>query len=80
MNHKKSKAITIKDIAKALNLAPSSVARALKGSYKISKATTQRVKAYAVAHNYRPNLMAQSLKNKQSRSVGVLLSSIPNNF
>lgn len=80
MNSKKAKAITIKDIAKALNLAPSSVARALKGSYKISKATTQRVKAYAVAHNYRPNLMAQSLKNKQSRSVGVMLSSIPNNF
>ncbi|GAA4746029.1 LacI family DNA-binding transcriptional regulator [Flavisolibacter ginsenosidimutans] len=80
MDNKKSKAVTIKDIAKALNLAPSSVARALKGSYKISKATTQRVKAYAVAHNYRPNLMAQSLKNKQSRSVGVMLSSIPNNF
>lgn len=80
MNGKKSKAITIKDIARALNLAPSSVARALKGSYKISKATTQKVKSYAVAHNYRPNLMAQSLKNKQSRSVGVMLSSIPNNF
>ena len=80
MNDKKSKAITIKDIAKALDLAPSSVARALKGSYKISKVTTQRVKAYAAAHNYRPNLMAQSLKNKQSRSVGVMLSSIPNNF
>jgi DNA-binding LacI/PurR family transcriptional regulator len=80
MNSTKSKAITIKDIAKALDLAPSSVARALKGSYKISKATTQKVKSYAVAHNYRPNLMAQSLKNKQSRSVGVMLSSIPNNF
>lgn len=80
MTAQKSKAITIKDIASALSLAPSSVARALKGSYKISKATTQRVKAYAAAHNYRPNLMAQSLKNKQSRSVGVMLSSIPNNF
>lgn len=80
MNDKKTKAITIKDIARALNLAPSSVARALKGSYKISKATTQKVKEYAAKYNYRPNLMAQSLKNKQSRSVGVMLSSIPNNF
>lgn len=80
MNKKKSTAITIKDIAKALDLAPSSVARALKGSYKIGEATTKRVQAYAKAHNYRPNLMAQSLKNKQSRSVGVMLSSIPNNF
>ncbi|MGZ3951501.1 MAG: LacI family DNA-binding transcriptional regulator [Flavisolibacter sp.] len=80
MDKKKSATITIKDIAKALDLAPSSVARALKGSHKISEATIQRVREYAKAHNYRPNLMAQSLKRKQSRSIGVLLCSIPNNF
>lgn len=76
----KGNSITIKDIAKALNLAPSSVARALSSSHKISEATSQRVKEYAAEHNYRPNLMAQSLKRKQSRSIGVLFPSIPNNF
>jgi LacI family transcriptional regulator len=80
MNTSKSGSITIKDIAKALNLSPSSVTRALKGSYKISEETIRKVQAYAAEHNYRPNLMAQSLKNKQSRSIGVLFSSIPNNF
>lgn len=79
-NAPKTGSITIKDIAKALNLAPSSVTRALHGSHKISEATIQRVKEYATRYNYRPNLMAQSLKQKQSRSIGVLFPSIPNNF
>jgi DNA-binding LacI/PurR family transcriptional regulator len=72
--------ITIKDIAKALNLSYSTVSRALKGSYKISEATQQLVKEYAETHNYRPNLMAQSLKNQKSRCIGVVLCSIPNSF
>jgi DNA-binding LacI/PurR family transcriptional regulator len=72
--------ITIKDIAKALNLSSSTVSRALKGSYKISEATQLLVKEYAEAHHYRPNLMAQSLKNQKSRCIGVVLCSIPNSF
>jgi DNA-binding LacI/PurR family transcriptional regulator len=72
--------ITIKDIAKALDLSYSTVSRALKGSHKISGETIQKVKAYADAHHYRPNLMAQSLKNKSSRCIGVVLCSIPNSF
>ncbi|THU39689.1 LacI family transcriptional regulator [Niastella caeni] len=72
--------ITIKDIAKALNLSYSTVSRALKGSYKISEGTQQLVKEYAATHNYRPNLMAQSLKNQKSRCIGVVLCSIPNSF
>lgn len=72
--------ITLKDIAKALNLSYSTVSRALKGSYKISEATQQLVKQYAEANHYRPNLMAQSLKNQKSRCIGVVLCSIPNSF
>lgn len=76
----KTENITIKDIAKALNLSYSTVSRALKGSYKISEATREMVKQYAGEHHYRPNLMAQSLKNKKSHCIGVVLCSIPNNF
>jgi LacI family transcriptional regulator len=72
--------VTIKDIAKALSLSPSTVARALKESYKISKETTQKVKEYAEKNGYRPNLIAQSLRNQNSRTIGVLLCSIPNSF
>ncbi|MFT3845704.1 MAG: LacI family DNA-binding transcriptional regulator [Lacibacter sp.] len=75
-----SKSITIKDIAKALNISCSTVSRALKDSYRISKPVKEIVKEYARKHNYRPNLMAQSLKNKKSRSIGISLCSIPNSF
>ena len=76
----KSDQITIKDIAKALGLSYSSVSRALKDSHQISAATILRVKEYAAAHNYKPNLVAQALKSKHSHCIGVVLSSIPNNF
>lgn len=72
--------ITIKDIADALGLSTSTVSRALQDSYKISGPVRKRVNDYAKLHNYRPNLMAQSLKNRKSRCIGVSLSSIPNNF
>lgn len=74
------KPVTIIDIAKALNLSTSTVSRALKSSYKISEETQQKVKEYATKHNYRPNLSAQGLKSKGSRSIGVILGAIPNSF
>lgn len=76
----KSDPITITDIAKALNFSSSTVSRALRDSYQISEATKRIVKAYAEKHNYHPNLMAQSLKNNKSKSIGLMLCSIPNNF
>jgi LacI family transcriptional regulator len=76
----KSDPITIKDIAKALNMSPSTVSRALKNSYQIGTETKKLVDKYAVKHNYKPNLIAQSLKGKKSRSVGLLSPAIPNTF
>lgn len=76
----KIESITIKDIAKALNLSYSTVSRALQNSYKISEATRQAVREYADRHHYRPNLIAQSLKNQRSHCIGVVLCNIPNVF
>ena len=75
-----SESITIKDIANLLGLSYSTVARALKDSYQISEATKKIVLDCAREHNYKPNLMAQSLKGKKSRSIGVLSPAIPNSF
>ncbi len=72
--------ITITDIARALQLSSATVSRALRDSYQISEATKQLVKAYAKQHNYHPNLLAQSLKSNKSKSIGLLISSVPNNF
>jgi len=71
---------TIKDIAKALNLSTSTVSRALRGSYEISPETKKMVLEYAEKINYRPNPIALSLKERKSRSLGVIVSEIANNF
>lgn len=72
--------ITIKDIAKALNLSTSTVSRALRGSYEINPETKKLVIEYAEKHNYRPNPIALSLKENKSRSIGVIVPEIDNPF
>lgn len=72
--------VTLRDIAKALNLSVSTVSRALTDSYQIGDETKQKVLAYAKAHHYVPNRMARSLKEGKSRSIGVIVCSIDNNF
>ena len=72
--------ITLRDIAKALNLSVSTVSRALTDSYQIGETTKKKVLAYAKAHQYVPNRMARGLKEGKSRSIGVVVCSIDNNF
>src|SRR5688500_6663697 len=72
--------VTIKDIAKALNLSTSTVSRALRGSYEISADTKKQVLEYAEKINYRPNPIALSLKERRTRAIGIVVSEIANNF
>ena len=76
----KFESATIKDIAKALNLSTSTVSRALRGSYEISAETKKQVLEYAEKINYRPNPIALRLKERRTRSIGIVVSEIANNF
>ena len=76
----KFEAITIKDIAKALNLSVSTVSKALRNSYEISAETQKLVAEYAEQHNYKPNPIAQGLRKGKSKSIGVIVTNIDNNF
>ncbi len=76
----KFEAVTIKDIAKALGVSTSTVSRALRDSYEISPETKSLVLECAERLNYKPNPIALSLKEKRSRSIGVVVSEIANNF
>lgn len=76
----KFEAVTIKDIAKALGLSTSTVSRALRDSYEISPETKRLVLAYAEKINYHPNPIALSLKERRSRSIGVIVAEIANSF
>lgn len=76
----KFEAVTIKDIAKALGLSTSTVSRALRDSYEISLETKKLVLDYAQKINYHPNPIALSLKERRSRSIGVIVIEIANSF
>ena len=72
--------ITIKDIAKALNISPSTVSRALQDHDDISKKTREKVQAYAKAHHYKPNAIALSLKMQRTNIIGVIVPNMVHNF
>lgn len=74
------RAITIKDIAKELNIAPSTVSRALKDHKNISEETKKKVKDLAQKWNYQPNIMATGLKNNKSNVIGVVIPEIIHYF
>jgi DNA-binding LacI/PurR family transcriptional regulator len=76
----KFEAVTIKDIAKALGLSTSTVSRALRDSYEISPETKKLVLEYAQKINYHPNPIALSLKERRSRSIGIIVAEIANSF
>lgn len=76
----KFEAVTIKDIAKELGISTSTVSRALRDSYEISSETKRMVLDCAKRLQYRPNPIALSLKEKRSRSIGVIVAEIANSF
>ncbi len=73
-------AITIKDIARELGISASAVSKALKDSYEISEKTKKLVLECAKKHNYQPNPMARSLKQGNSKALGIIIPTIDNNF
>jgi len=65
--------VTIKDLAKELNISPSTISRALKDHPDISPQTKKVVKALAEKLNYRPNLLAQGLRNSKTNTIGIII-------
>ncbi len=76
----KKRQITIKDIAKALHISPSTVSRSLADHPDISQETKNLVNAYAKEHKYKPNALALSLRTNNTRTIGVILPQIVHFF
>lgn len=74
------KNITIKDIARELNISTSTVSRALRDSSEIGAETKKRVLDLAHRLDYNPNPVALSLLNSQSNDIGVIVPEIANPF
>ncbi len=74
------KRATIKDIAKILGISPSTVSRALKDHPDISEETKKRVLEVAHQLNYRPNILAQRLRQKRTYIIGVIIPQMVHYF
>jgi len=70
------KLITITDIAKKLGIAPSTVSRALRDHPDISEETKKRVKKLARESRYTPNAISDSLRNRRTTNIGVIIPEI----
>jgi LacI family transcriptional regulator len=69
------KRVSLKDLARHLDLSPSTVSLVLNDvpGRSIPEATRRRIREAAAEFNYRPNLVARSLLGKPMRSIGILL-------
>ncbi|MDX2285908.1 MAG: LacI family DNA-binding transcriptional regulator [Bacteroidia bacterium] len=76
----KKKQTTLLELAKRLNLSPSTVSRALNGRHRISEETRKRVKALADQLEYQPNPSAKSLRESKTYVLGVLVPQIAHEF
>ena len=74
------KRLTIKDIAKEFNVSISTVSKALNDSYEISENTKQKIQKYAKENNYKPNFNALSLKNRKTKTIGIIIPNMLNYF
>ena len=72
--------VTLKQLAKELNVSISTVSKALNNSQEIGEDTVRRVKELAKLYNYTPNKVALSLKNNKTRTIGVIIPNILNRF
>jgi len=74
------KKVTLKQIAKELDVSISTVSKSLKDSPEISEDTRQKVQAFAKLYNYKPNNIALSLKNKKTKTIGIIIPEIVHHF
>ncbi len=70
------KRVTIKDIAKLLQIAPSTVSRALSDHPDISEQTKKAVKELAKELSYKPNHLAVNFRKKHSGLIALILPEI----
>jgi LacI family transcriptional regulator len=72
--------ITLKDIARDLNLSPSTVSRALNDYHSLSEETIRHVKEYAKKHNYVPNTFAANFRKSRTSIIGLIVPEIVHHF
>ncbi|MDR3652726.1 MAG: LacI family DNA-binding transcriptional regulator [Paludibacter sp.] len=74
------KRITIKDIAKVLNVHHSTVSRALRNDPRVNAKTRDTVLAYAREHEYQTNMNAVQLRGTSNNAIALIVPNINHSF
>lgn len=75
------KAVTIADVAQHANVSKSTVSQYLNKRYDyMSENTKKRIEEAIKELDYRPNIVARSLKQKSTSTIGVIVANILHNF
>ena len=80
---KLKKSVSIKDIANALNVSTTLVSFVLNGKakqHRVNDDLAKRVLEVADEMGYRPNILAKSLRDGRTRSLGIVFTDISNPF
>lgn len=72
--------ITIRDVARAAGVTPSTVSKALNGTDRVGQGTRERVCAVAKKLGWHANQMARGLVLRRSHLIGLVVPSITNDF
>lgn len=72
--------ITLKQIARELDVSISTVSKSLRDSSEISEDTRLKVQAFAKLYNYKPNNIALSLKNRKTKTIAIIIPEIVHHF
>jgi len=74
------KRITIKDIAKELNVHHSTVSRALRNDPRVTEKTRDLVLSYALKHEYQANMNAVQLRGSINNTIALIVPNINHTF
>ncbi len=72
--------ITLKKIAKELDVSISTVSKALKDSHEISEELKKKIQAFAKFYHYKPNSLALNLRNQKTKTIGIIIPQIVHHF
>ena len=76
----KKKRVSITDIARALDVTPSTVSRALNGGGKVSEKKRLEILDLAEKLGYRPNPIARSLVDNRTQTIGLIIPEFTHHF
>lgn len=72
--------VTIKFLADIAGVSFSTVAKALHNDPAINIDTRRRIQKIAAEYNYRPNILAKGLRNRRTKTIGVILNDLQSPF